>query len=248
MSESTSDVRPYDEAAQAEVRRLVGADQIPEALDLLASHEPRDRDQRIDYEIVNGVIQQGLGNYRGARTRLVRAVRLTSRRPARRAYARTRLISVLYRLWEGRHAGRQARKALGEVRAHGRGSEQEPWLLGGLGMIHLTQGHMSVAEQLFESSLALLGDEPSHLVGRYQMSMNLALTLIEHGRLDDGKRLLTQLFAETPSSVGGWRVAHVHLADSVHALYSGELDRCEAALAEARAVAPENNFRARVLI
>jgi len=247
-TESPTEIRPYDEAAQAEVKRLVGSDQIPEALELLAMLEPRDRDQRIDYEIVNGLIQQSVGNYRGARSRFIRAVRLTSRRPARRSYARTRLVGVLYRLWETEQAERQVRKALAEVRTHGHGTEQEPWLLAGLGMIHLTQGHMSLARQLFEQTLARWGDDPAHAIGRYQMSMNLALTLTEHGDLAEGRQLLDRLFAESPPTSAGWRTTHVHLADAVHALYSGELDRCESALAAAKTAAPENNFRARVLV
>jgi DNA-binding NtrC family response regulator/tetratricopeptide (TPR) repeat protein len=246
--EPPTDTHAYDETAQAEVKRLVNGDQIPEALSFLAAHEPRDRDQRIDYEIVNGVIQQALGNYRGARSRFAQALRLTARRPARRVYARTRLAGVLYRTWETQHGERQLRKALADVRAHGREAEQEAWLLGGLGMIHLTRGHLTLATQLFEQSLARLGEDPAHEIGRYQMGMNLALSLSEHGELDRARAVLDRLLGDSPPLQAGWRTTHVWLAAAAHALYADDIDRCEAALTHARDAAPENNFRARVLV
>jgi tetratricopeptide (TPR) repeat protein len=249
MTLASPDDKPaFDADAQARVRQLCTEDRIPEAVAVLAAHEPHERSEQIDFEFIHGHIQMLLGNYRGAYTRFVRALRFTSRHAQRRAYVRTKLAFLLYRIGETATADRQFRRGLAEIYTEGRERGQIPWLLAGLAVLQMNLGNLTQSIRMYEESLALLGNEPSDEVARSTGSMNIALALMEKGELARAGEMFEQLVQQKPPDLATWRPSHLYVGRALHAIYMRDFARAEASLVTAAELSGETNARSQILV
>jgi len=232
----------FDSAVVGEVQRLNLAGQADRVMEFLARFEPRDAEQRFEYECGLGWALQTQGDYRSAVGHMLRALRATARRQDLRVRARHQLAWTFMRSGDFARAERQLRRALDEVHATGVGAWLEPGLLNTLASIHRRRGMLGLTIQTYEQALALprIGPEARyHGIG----VSNLALALMRGGDLARAQGLLNDLLPSLAESVPPGYTAYVHLSRARLALLQSDPDGCEAALEQARQAATSSDYQ-----
>jgi transcriptional regulator with AAA-type ATPase domain len=192
---SPASLRAFDGAARDEVHGLIRSNQGSAALDRLASYEPCDRLQRIEFHGLRALAKNELGDRGGAIQDWLRALHLTSRWKESRARVRNCLADTLRGMGDLARAERVVQRCVAEIRADGGSASAEASALSTLARIHHQRGTLTLAVRLYERAIHLGVDRDSNPVSWAGIRSNYALTLIRLGEFRHAEEILSEVEA-----------------------------------------------------
>src|SRR5215831_336080 len=132
----TPSTRAMDGEVSEEIRRLAGQGQGDEALRLLSSLRPRDREQLREWEYLASIVHHDRCEFEQGRVHAIRALRLTSGERDVRAHVRLALANTLMRLGAIEGSERQLMRGLADIEVAPDTAELRARYLNTLGRVH----------------------------------------------------------------------------------------------------------------